>query len=223
MAIPSLVDAAQDADVLIFLVPATFMRKLSALLVGKLKPTAVGLSLIKGFDVTDDKGTVGLCSSTILRCLKIPCSAFIVSNLPKNVLEKKYFETTIGCADKKAGRKYKQLLQSENLRSVIVDDSHAVEICGILRFVIACGAGLVDGLGFGHNTKATMLRLGLMEVLKFIDIFHPSSKILTLFESCGVAELILACYSNINDMIQHCAWLNIEKPSHFSICRRTGS
>lgn len=47
VAIPDVVEAAKDADVLIFVVPHQFIRTLCSTLLGKIKPTAVALSLIK--------------------------------------------------------------------------------------------------------------------------------------------------------------------------------
>ena len=40
--------------------------------------------------------------------------------------------------------------------------------------VVGIGAGIVDGLGFGDNTKAAVIRLGLMEIIKFTQIFLES-------------------------------------------------
>lgn len=47
IAVPDVVEAAKDADVLIFVVPHQFIRTICSTLLGKIKPTAIGLSLIK--------------------------------------------------------------------------------------------------------------------------------------------------------------------------------
>ncbi|XP_008477491.1 glycerol-3-phosphate dehydrogenase [NAD(+)], cytoplasmic-like [Diaphorina citri] len=120
------------------------------------------------------------------------------ANLAGEVAEEKFCETTIGCKDKTLGPLLHALLQTPNFRVSVVDDVDAVEICGALKNIVACGAGFVDGLGLGDNTKAAVIRLGLMEMVKFTELFYPGAKSATFFESCGVADLITTCYGGRN-------------------------
>lgn len=114
---------------------------------------------------------------------------------------------------------FKELLQTPNFRITVVEESDTVELCGALKVgapqppsaqhtltqdaarqnIVAVGAGFCDGLGFGDNTKAAVIRLGLMEMVAFAKMFckgQVSSD--TFLESCGVADLVTTCYGGRN-------------------------
>ncbi|XP_020300218.1 glycerol-3-phosphate dehydrogenase [NAD(+)], cytoplasmic-like [Pseudomyrmex gracilis] len=197
IAVPDVVDAAKDADILIFVVPHQFIRRICSTLQGKIKPTAVGLSLIKGFDKKEGGG-IELISHIISEQLQIPVSVLMGANLASEVADEMFCETTIGCKDKAMAPLLRDLIQTLYFRVVVVEDVDSVECCGALKNIVACGAGFVDGLNLGDNTKAAVIRLGLMEMIKFVDVFFPGGKLTTFFESCGVADLITTCYGGRN-------------------------
>ncbi|XP_032674165.1 glycerol-3-phosphate dehydrogenase [NAD(+)], cytoplasmic-like [Odontomachus brunneus] len=197
IAVPDVIEAAKDADILIFVVPHQFIRRICSTLQGKIKSTAVGLSLIKGFDKKEGGG-IELISHIISRQLQIPVSVLMGANLASEVAEEMFCETTIGCKDKAMAPILRDLIQTSYFRVVVVEDVDSVECCGALKNIVACGAGFVDGLGLGDNTKAAVIRLGLMEMIKFVDVFFPGGKLATFFESCGVADLITTCYGGRN-------------------------
>ena len=200
VAVPDLVEAAKDADILVFVVPHQFLHRTLKTLEGKVKPDAIGLSLIKGFHLKPEGG-IELLSHIIEDILKIKCSVLMGANLAPEVAAEKFCETTIGCRSPGNEQMLKDLIQTGYFRVMVVPDANAVELCGALKNIVACGAGFVDGLGYGNNTKAAVIRLGLMEMIKFAEVFYPGSLLSTFFESCGVADLTTTCYGGRNRRI----------------------
>ena len=93
----------------------------------------------------------------------------------------------------------------------IVSDVTAVSLAGALKNVVALAAGFVAGLGWGDNAKAAIMRVGLLEMVKFGHSFFENSGIRTetfTEESAGVADLITSCSSGRNF---RCAKMSVER------------
>ncbi|CAO82051.1 Glycerol-3-phosphate dehydrogenase [NAD(+)] [Caenorhabditis elegans] len=159
---------------------------------GKVLPNNVGVS-------TEKRGGLKLISEEIKEILKIEVSVLMGANLAPEVANDNFCEATIGCKRKaEDGPLLKKLFHTDNFRINVVEDAHTVELCGALKNVVACAAGFTDGLGYGDNTKAAVIRLGLMETTKFVEHYYPGSNLQTFFESCGIADLITTCYGGRN-------------------------
>ncbi|XP_028821138.1 glycerol-3-phosphate dehydrogenase 1b [Denticeps clupeoides] len=201
VAVPDLVDAVKEADILIFVIPHQFIGKVCDTIKGHIKADAVGMSLIKGVDEGPDG--LKLISDVIREKLGIIMTVLMGANLANEVAEEKFCETTIGCKSKELGPVLKELMQTANFRVTVVEEADVVEICGALKNIVAVGAGFCDGLGYGDNTKAAVIRLGLMEMIAFARIFCTAGSVspTTFLESCGVADLITTCYGGRNRKI----------------------
>lgn len=197
IAVADVVESAKDADVFIFVIPHQFLRRVCGQLKGTVKEGAVGVSLIKGFDMKEGGGIL-LISSVVEEILSIPCAVLMGANIANEVAAENYCEATIGIKDETQGKMLKDLFQADYFRIVVCDDKDTVEICGALKNIVAVGAGFADGLGYGDNTKAAVIRLGLMEMVKFCEVFFHESSQATFLESCGVADLVTTCYAGRN-------------------------
>lgn len=191
-----ILECAKDADILVFVLPHQFIRGICKTLQGKLKPGAIGISLIKGLDISENG--LDLISNVLRKQLSIECAVLMGANIAPEVARENYCEATIGCKNTEMGKILKEMFQTPYFRIVVVKDEETVELCGALKNVVAVGAGFVEGMKYGDNTKAAVIRLGLMEMVKFIEEFYQKAKIDTFLESCGIADLVTTCYSGRN-------------------------
>jgi glycerol-3-phosphate dehydrogenase (NAD(P)+) len=82
------------------------------------------------------------------------------------------------------------------LRVYTSDDVVGVELGGALKNVYAIGAGISDGLGFGDNTKATLLTRGLAEMMRFGVAMGARPE--TFMGLTGVGDLFATAVSRLS-------------------------
>jgi len=196
VAIPDLVESVKGATVLVFVIPHQFLKRTCATIKPHLPAGAKAISLIKGVDL-NETGPV-LLSSIIKDNLNIDVSVLMGANIANEVAKDMFSEATIGYTDKANAKLYVNLFNTPTFRCECIEDIPGVEICGALKNVVALAAGFSDGLGYPGNTKAAILRIGLLEMKKFAQHFFSGVKIETFFESCGLADLFVTCTEGRN-------------------------
>jgi glycerol-3-phosphate dehydrogenase (NAD(P)+) len=97
----------------------------------------------------------------------------------------------IAAHDMDVGARVMKRFHTHYLRTYASDDVAGVECGGALKNVIAIAAGAVDGMGFGHNTRAALITRGLAELARLAMARGGSA--LTLAGLAGLGDLVLTC------------------------------
>lgn len=129
---------------------------------------------IKGFYV-NEQNKVDLISNMITNLLHIDCAVVMGANIANEVAAENFCEATIGSKNAEKGQLLKEALSTPYFRITVVPDKEVVEACGALKNIVAIGAGFCEGLGMGDNTRAAVIRLGLMEMIRFCETFYSSN------------------------------------------------
>ncbi len=82
-------------------------------------------------------------------------------------------------------------LSSANFRAYTSTDIVGVEVGGAVKNVLAVGAGLSDGLGFGANTRVALITRGLAEMTRLGVALGASRE--TFMGLAGLGDLVLSC------------------------------
>eukprot|EP00929_Paragymnodinium_shiwhaense_P114680 TRINITY_DN83150_c0_g1_i1.p1 TRINITY_DN83150_c0_g1~~TRINITY_DN83150_c0_g1_i1.p1 ORF type:complete len:787 (-),score=201.19 TRINITY_DN83150_c0_g1_i1:191-2551(-) len=197
VAVPDAAEAARGADVLVICLPHQFLPRLLAVVKPVIKPGAVAVSLIKGHvEISEGRPVLG--SAVIRETLEVETAVLMGANVANEVARGDFCEATLALPDSNTANWLRRIFNRPTFSVRASTDVPGTELCGGLKNVIALAGGFCDGLGLGGNTKAAVVRTGLLEMSTFIQHFFPSSTRDTLFESCGLADLVTTSFGGRN-------------------------
>ena len=98
---------------------------------------------------------------------------------------------TIASSDATFAKALAQDLSSEQFRAYTSTDIAGVEVGGAVKNVLAVGAGLSDGLGFGANTRVALITRGLAEMMRLGVMLGAQRD--TFMGLAGLGDLVLTC------------------------------
>lgn len=114
-------------------------------------------------------------------------------NLAREIIKGHPAMSVISASDLLIAQSAQAILNSSAFRVYTNEDLIGVELGGALKNIIAIGAGIADGMGYGANTKAAYLTRGLAEITR-LGVAAGASP-LTFGGLAGLGDLMATCYS----------------------------
>src|SRR5207344_3057165 len=114
-------------------------------------------------------------------------------NLAREVAAGQPTASVVAMADTAVAEEMQQLFFAPTLRVYTNPDVVGCEMAGALKNVLAIGAGIADGLGYGDNTKAALMTRGLAELARLGIALGGEP--LTFAGLAGMGDLIATCAS----------------------------
>lgn len=192
----SMQEALDDADAVILVVPSQTMRQNIKLLKAHLNDGALVISASKGLEIETGQRMSEVISEEIDPAFHANICVLSGPNLYAEVVRDLPAVSVVAGFDDAAVKKAQKLLNAPNFCVYTNSDIVGVELGGALKNIIALGAGMVDGLGYGDNAKAALITRGLTEISALGVALGANP--LTFSGLAGLGDLIATCASPLS-------------------------
>lgn len=188
-------EAVSAAGVVVMAVPSHAYREVFREVVPHLAGDAPVVSLTKGIEQDSlERMTEVMAEEADLD----PGRLAVVSgpNLAKEVVARMPSATVVACADEDRAVGLQDLFMAPHFRVYTNPDVIGVEMAGSLKNVVAIAAGIADGMGFGDNTRASLITRGLAEITRLG--VRLGGQPLTFAGLAGMGDLVATCISRLS-------------------------
>nr|WP_022891789.1 NAD(P)H-dependent glycerol-3-phosphate dehydrogenase [Agromyces subbeticus] len=176
-------------------VPSQSLRENLVAMAPHLHAEATVVSLMKGVE----KSTGKRMSEVIAEVLRIdPAQIAVISgpNLALEIAKEQPTAAVVSSTSLETAQAVASVARNRYFRSFVNTDVIGTEFGGVLKNLIAVAIGIVDGVGYGENTKASIITRGLVEMTDFAVAYgaHPE----TLAGLAGLGDLIATSQSPLS-------------------------
>jgi glycerol-3-phosphate dehydrogenase (NAD(P)+) len=186
----SLDEAVSSADVVVMAVPSHGYRDVIERVAPLIRPWVPIVTLAKGLE----RGTQQRMSEvTEEEVPGHPVAVLTGPNLAKEILSGQPAASVVAIDDTTIANELQRIFSGPTLRVYTNPDVVGCEVAGVVKNVIAIAAGMVEGMGFGDNTRATLITRGLAEMTR-LGIAMGGDP-LTFAGLAGMGDLIATCSS----------------------------
>ncbi|SDO24435.1 glycerol 3-phosphate dehydrogenase (NAD(P)+) [Klenkia soli] len=188
-------EALEGADVVVLSIPSQSLRQNLSGWAPLIPPGATLLSLMKGIEL----GSTRRMSEVICEVTGAsPDRVAVLSgpNLAREIAGEQPAATVIACTDTDRAEALQAACHTRYFRPYTNPDVVGCELGGAVKNVIALAAGVAEGLGFGDNTRASLITRGLAETMRLGLALGADP--LTFSGLAGLGDLVATCSSPLS-------------------------
>ena len=194
---PYMSQAVSDADVIIVCVPSpTFRQNLQRLREGSPSSDAAIVSATKGLDRVDGSRMSEVFAQEMGQDALRQYCVISGPNLSHEVADGLPSSAVVASTTAEMAERAQAALTSTVFRVYASTDVAGVELGGSLKNIVAIGAGMIDGMGFGDNAKAAFIARAIAEITRLG--IAAGARPLTFSGLAGVGDLVATCYSRLS-------------------------
>jgi glycerol-3-phosphate dehydrogenase (NAD(P)+) len=188
-------EALLDAEVVVLAVPSQSLRENLTGWTPLLPEDSTLLSLMKGIELGSTKRmSEVICEVTGSGPDRV--AALSGPNLAREIAEEQPAATVIACSDAGRAGRLQSACHTPYFRPYTNPDIVGCELGGALKNVIALACGMAEGLGFGDNTRASLMTRGLAETARLG--LALGAELTTFAGLAGLGDLVATCSSPLS-------------------------
>ena len=192
----SIEQALAGAGAVVIAVPTQTMRPNIRQVAGHLDRSMLVVSASKGLEIGSNRRMTQVIAEEVDAALHPNICVLSGPNLSPEIIRGLPAATVVAAETEATCRAAQKLLATPALCVYHNTDVIGVELGGALKNVIALAAGVVDGLGYGDNAKATLVTRGLAEITALGVALGANP--LTFAGLAGLGDLMATCASPLS-------------------------
>ncbi|MBA4608566.1 MULTISPECIES: NAD(P)H-dependent glycerol-3-phosphate dehydrogenase [Aeromicrobium] len=188
-------EALADAAIVVLAVPSQTLRANLESWGHLIEPSAVMVSLMKGVEL----GSHMRMSEVIAEATGAGPERIAVitgPNLAKEIARREPAAAVVACEDESVALQLQKYLHTPAFRPYTNTDLVGCELGGTVKNIIGLAVGVCDGLGFGDNTKASVITRGLAETARLGMAMGADP--MTFMGLAGLGDLVATCSSPLS-------------------------
>ena len=187
--------AVDGVDFVVLAVPSQTLRDNLSAVAGALRRDSILVSLMKGVEL----GTTRRMSEVICEVADVPLDRVAVisgPNLAKEIASGQPAASVVACTDLATAERLQAACLTPYFRPYTNTDVIGCELGGAVKNVIALAVGMAEGMGFGDNTKASLITRGIAETARLGVALGADPA--TFSGLAGLGDLVATCTSPLS-------------------------